>query len=234
MRGGEEVGTERGTKKESRAKGEEKLGRRFRGMCPWRLKTPQPLTNRSSTLGWERGKGGGGGRTPECSGIAPLHKALLLVSTIISPLSVWKRNFCYFGHEEYMDTHHKILEGLATHWVISPDSALCRGSCVCLNVLMDTRQMKGMYSGSLCARLRWCLGACGFYPSLSRAPPSAFLGVIVAVSGWRLEPGGCQSGWGVGVPVLGPMPLHSQTAAAQGSCSWPCCTWAQYVSVTGW
>lgn len=46
----------RGTKKESRARermeeGEEKLGRRFRGMCPWRLKTPQPLTNRSSTLG---------------------------------------------------------------------------------------------------------------------------------------------------------------------------------------
>lgn len=45
-----------GTKKESRARermeeGEEKLGRRFRGMCPWRLKTPLPLTNRSSTLG---------------------------------------------------------------------------------------------------------------------------------------------------------------------------------------
>lgn len=51
-----EEGTKRGTKKESRAgermeEGEEKLGRRFRGMCPWRLNTPQPLTNRSSTHG---------------------------------------------------------------------------------------------------------------------------------------------------------------------------------------
>lgn len=53
-----EEGTKRGTKKESRAReregmeeGEEKLGRRFRGMCPWRLKTPQSLTNRFSTLG---------------------------------------------------------------------------------------------------------------------------------------------------------------------------------------
>lgn len=65
---GEETGVKENVERreESGVNGEEgkedgggrgKLGRRFRGTCPWRLKTPQPLTNKSSTLG----RGGGGG-----------------------------------------------------------------------------------------------------------------------------------------------------------------------------
>lgn len=51
-RSGKEV-KRRGVQKKKRGwrDGGEKLGRRFRGMCPWRLKTPRPLTNRSAALG---------------------------------------------------------------------------------------------------------------------------------------------------------------------------------------
>lgn len=53
-----------------------------------------------------------------------------------------------------MDTYHAhSAYSSETHRAIIPFSALCSGSCVCFTVLMDNRQIKRMYSGSLCVNV---------------------------------------------------------------------------------
>lgn len=165
MRSGER--RKMGTKNESGAgermeEGEETLGRRFRGMCPLRLKTSQPLTNKSPTLGWE----GGEGRAPQFSSIAspPNHR-----STSLLLLVFWKTE----KDELCVPVHGCISWDCIpeTHRAVIPFSVLCGSSCVCFNVLMGNRQMKRMYSGSvwMCG----CFIACGFYPSQNCTPPLA-------------------------------------------------------------
>lgn len=80
------------------------------------------------------------------------------MSLLLSVFSVWKRNFCYFSNKKKnnlrlpMVTYrtHSAYMAPKTCGAITPFSALRVGSCVCFNVLMDNRQMKGTYSGSLC------------------------------------------------------------------------------------
>lgn len=173
---------------------EEKLGRRFRGMCPWRPKTPQPLTNRSSTLGWE----GGGGRALQCSSIASLPKHCSLSLLLSLHWRVWMRIFSKFHSKNLrldVDVYHMHPGDSSETCRELTFSVLRGGSCVCFNVLMDNRQMKGTYSTvAVYVRMRWCSTACGFSPSQCRAPPSAYF-VVIVLDDWWLWLNGCQAEW---------------------------------------
>lgn len=57
----------------------------------------------------------------------------------------WKKKVPVDGYIH----HTHINYNPETHIAIIPFSTLCGGSCVCFNVLMDNRQIKRMYSGSV-------------------------------------------------------------------------------------